>query len=144
MATHTLYRSHVPWQFRLLGWFCLTAAMLVVVAFAAIVSTGAYYEFSRTTGGDVEAMIERDLPARATTEQIIFFLETHEIARGDVQPSAASDKKLLDAGVPTGTPTISGRVSNDGIALQLRDVVVSFTLDAEGLLDDYFVYEVGR
>jgi hypothetical protein len=123
---------------------CLTIAMLIVIAFAAIVGTGAYYELTRTTDGDIKGMVERELPVGATSDQIFFFLDTHNIQHGDVRLSAAEDKKLLDAGIPTGTPTISGIIRNDGYALQLRDVIVSFILDDEGRLDEYVVYEVGR
>jgi hypothetical protein len=144
MATHTLYRSPTPWPFRLLGWSLLAASVLIVVAFASLVATSGYYELTRTTDGDAKGMIERDLPQRATTEQVIFFLDSHAIDHGDLRLSAAEDTKLLDAGVPTGTPTITGIIHNDGYALQLRDVVVSFVLDAEGIVDDVVVYEVGR
>jgi hypothetical protein len=144
MATHTLYRRPVPWPFRALGWSLLAASLLVVVAFAAIVGSGGYYELTRTTDGEVRGVIERDLPARATTEQILLFLDAQGIEHGDVRLSDGQDTALLDAGVPVGTPIIIGRIRNDGYALQLRDVVVAFILDVEGLLDDYVVYEVGR
>jgi hypothetical protein len=143
-TTQTLYRRPVSWPFRLLGWLCLTTALLIVLGFAAFVGTSAYYEFTRTTSGDVKGMIERDLAKNATTDQILLFLTTHGIQHGEVQPSTDDDRKLLDAGVPTGTPTITGMIPNDGYALQLKDVVVTFVLDAEGRLDDYVVYEVGR
>ena len=144
MTTHALYRRLAPWPFRLLGWLFVVAALLIVAALLAVGGTGAYYEVTRTKAGDIEAMIEEDLSRVATTDQVLFFLDSHDIEHGAVRPSTDEDRRLLEAGVPAGTMTISGIVRNDGYALQLRDVVLWFILDDEGLLEGHLVYEVGR
>jgi len=144
MTTHALYRGPTPWPFRLLGWLFAAVALVIVAALLAVGATGAYYEMTRTKAGEIEAMIEEGLPRVATTDQVLRFLDSHSIEHGAVRPSTGEDRGLLEAGVPTGTMTISGVVRNDGYALQLRDVVVWFILDEEGLLEAHLVYEVAR
>jgi hypothetical protein len=143
MATHTIYRPE-SWPSRVIGWLITIVALLVVATILVVSVASGHYELTRTTRGDVEKMIAAELPERASTDQIFDFLEAHEMKYSGVQPSDAEDTRSLDAGVPTGTMTITGTLRNDGYAIKLRDVVVSFFLNAEGLLDGYLVYEVGR
>jgi hypothetical protein len=144
MTTQAIPKWPTPWPLRLLGWLFGLFALLVVAAFLAIGATGAYYELTRTTDGDVEALIESDLPERATTEQILRFLEANAMVHEGVRASTADDTRLVEAGVAPGTMTITGTLLNDGYALQLRDVEVKFILDAERKLQGYLVYEVAR
>jgi hypothetical protein len=143
MATRTLHRRE-SWFARLLSFLLALVAMAVLAALLALAVTGAHYELTRTTRSDVEAMIAAELPERASDEQIFDFLEARGIAHNGVQPSAVNDARLLEAGLPSGTMTITGTVRNDGYAVRLRDVVVTFVLDAEGLLHGYVVYETTR
>jgi len=144
MTTRTVYEWPTPWPDRLIGWLLTAVAVMVVAAILAVCATGGYYELTRTKDSEVEGMIEAELPERATTDQISRFFEAHGIANGSIRPSAAEDRKLLEAGVPLGTMTISGMVRNDGYAIQLRDVMVWFILDANGLLESHLVYEAVR
>jgi hypothetical protein len=143
MATHTLYRPQ-SWVQRLIGFLLAVVAFLVLASLLALAITGAHYELTRTTRADVEAMVKAEVPERATTEQVYSFFESRNIEDTGVKPFAGDEQRLVDAGVAPGTPVISGTFLNDGYAIKLRDVVVTFILDAEGLLQGYLVYETGR
>ncbi len=144
MATRTLHRRPVPWPFRLLGWLVLSAALLGVLAFAALVGSATYYELTRTKAGDVEGWIAEDLRKGNSTDQVMRFLDERGITHGAVEPSAADDARLRDAEVPPGTLTITGTIRNDGYSLSYKDVVVTFVFNAEQQLEKWFVYEVDR
>jgi hypothetical protein len=72
------------------------------------------------------------------------FFDAHGATHTGVLRSEANDQRLIDAGFPTGTWTVTGSFLNEGYAIKLRDVVVTFVFDAEGILDGYVVYERGR
>jgi hypothetical protein len=144
MTTRTLGRRPVPWPFRLLGWFVLASTLLVLLALAALAGTVSYYEVTRTSDGDVRGMIEEGLREGATTNQVLSFLDSHDIEHGPVEPVDLQNRRLWDAYPQSGWMSVSGFVRNDGYSLKLVDVEMIFVLDETGRLKDYVVYEVSR
>lgn len=145
MVTRTLGRKPLSWPFKLVGWLFLGIMVLGVVAFAAIVGSGMYYELTRTTEGDVEGMIEeRMVTGASSTDRVIAFLDARSIEHGPVSPVDVADPRLKNADVPEGATTVSAVVRNDGYALELVDVGVMFIFDARGTLADWVVWEVKR
>jgi hypothetical protein len=142
MATRTLDRRPIPWPFRMLGWLVLGAVALAMISVAAVIGAGTYYEFTRTKAGDMDGLIEKELPRGVTTEHILADLDSRGIEHGPVEASKADDRKLLDAAVPLGTNVIHAIIRNDGYSLDLVDVHMRFILDEEGKLKDHIVWEV--
>jgi hypothetical protein len=120
------------------------AFTLAVVAAAGVIGAGSYYEFTRTSAGDVRGMIEENVPADATTDQVLFFLDSRDIERSPIRPADPSHERLQDVDLPDGATTVSAIIRNDGYSVELVDVEMIFVLDAEGRLAEYIVYETRR
>jgi hypothetical protein len=144
MTTRTLPGPRTSWLSILINWLIALVALAVVVTIVLVCAASGYYELNRTTGDDVETMIAAELPQGATTDQLNRFLQAHAFTETATRPITSNDTKVIDRGVPEGTTTITGTLLNDGYAILLRDVEVWFFLNAEGLLDGYLVFEVGR
>jgi hypothetical protein len=128
----------------LLGWFFLGSLALLATAVVAIIGSGIYYEATRTRGGDVEDLIDRELPRSAATVEIFGFLDSHGIEHGSVQPLDPTHPALQDYGLPASTKTITAVLRNDGYSLALTDIEITFVLDERELYRDYVVREVRR
>ncbi len=141
MATGTLYRRPLPWPFKVLGWLVVLAVVLALAAGATVIGAGTYYELTRTKAGDLEGLIEEELPIGATADQVISFLDAQGIEHSPVEPSRGDDSKLQEIGVPKGTMIVRAIVRNDGYSFELVDVEMRFILDQELRLADYIVWE---
>lgn len=157
MTTRTLDTHAISWSSRLIGWFVATIAVLglaaVVALAAALAGSGAYYELTRTKGGELDDMIKNDLPIGVTGDHIISVLDAKGIQHGPIEPSHSDDFRLLEAGIPAGTTVISAVSRNDGhtvkfggvqmnLVLDVVNVEMRFVLDGAGNLKDYMVFEV--
>jgi hypothetical protein len=142
MVTRTLGRAPLAWQFRVLGWCFLGGVAVLLISVVAIIGSGIYYEATRTKAGEVESLIERELPRGAAPEQMFSFLDAQGIEHGPVEQMDPADPALKDFGLPASTRTITAVLRNDGYSLSLVDIEITFVLDDRGLFWDYVVREV--
>jgi len=130
---------------RLLGWLFRGLLVVTIMATTAVaviaVASTAFYELTRTTSGDLDAMIGERLPAGSPAEQIYAVLDEEGIEHGTLEPFAGDDMEFLYAGVRKGEPVILATVQNEGYTLELVDVQVAFVLDGNGVLARHVAYE---
>jgi hypothetical protein len=120
--------------------------MVVLALLAGVVVSGTvvHYEMTRMTAGDLEGMIEAELHSESSTDQVVRFLDSHDIEHGAVVPVEVGDPRLKDASVPEGATMVSGIIRNDGDALEHTDVRFTLIMEADGTLEDWVVWEVKR
>jgi hypothetical protein len=121
----------------------LVAVAIVVVPIAAFIAAGyIYYVATRTTTGEIDALIRRNLVPGATTEEIFEFLDRENLEHLGVS-SAGSDSLLLDAGYAEDTEVIWAVYPNSSRAfVTTGDIVIYFILDEEGRYKEHYLKEI--
>jgi len=144
MTTDTLSARTGDRVSRVVNWALGALAGLIVLLVVglgiAVAGSSVYYEMNRTKAGDINRTIEMELPAAATTDQVIAFLDSKGIEHGPLEPASASHIDLLETGVPLGTPIISAIIRNDGYGIDLGKIQMSLLLDLADV-QMYFTFD---
>ncbi len=99
-----------------------------------------YGEVTKTTVGDVQSRIDRNLTTGASADDILSFLDSEGIRHGGIE-DARSDTAVLDAGYPKGTPFIGASIGSYHVLFVSRSIHIYFILDRTQHLKSYFVQE---
>jgi hypothetical protein len=121
-------------------WTILTIA---VAPFAILVGVQLYWYLTRTTVGEVESMIERNLDIGATTDEVLTFLDERDIDHGglyatDEYPAYA----LVEAGYGEGVNVIGAIIRDTSRTFfGTGHIEVFFIFDSDYRLSDYIFQE---
>lgn len=120
----------------------LLLAMLGLLP-GVILALQGYWLLTQTTVGDVESMIEENVPIGSSQEDVLSFLNDRGIEHGEVSIAGArADSLLEDAGYREGTVYIGAIMRNTSqVFFSTADIQMYFIFDENGRLKDYLVVE---
>jgi hypothetical protein len=120
---------------------------LVLLALLAVGACTAYWELTATRVGDVERLLDENLPRGSTTEEIVAFLDSRDIPHHEIERCDANLRchELQGAGVVPGTMTFHALIEDTRSQLGcVYRIHIQFILDDRQLLQDYIVWETSQ
>jgi len=121
----------------------LAAAAAIAAVVAILGGLQLWWNLDRTTVAEVESMIDENLSPGATTDEIVAFLDSKDMASDGSVGRAEYNSVLLDSGYPSDTLIIGAFIYDTSRDLFITgDIQIFFILDEDYRLKEYLVREV--